>query len=240
MNGYETNGTYQDAYFSVNLVLAYITISSTSLIAIPSTAVPAARIAPLLCAGGTALGGLRATGLSAPGKWVCVTGAAGGVGGLVCRYALHMGLKVIAVDSARKAAICEAIGVHIFVDYETADMVVPRIKNATGGRGPDGVVVCSASPESYSQAVEYAAVGGRIVSIGPSMIHLHTGPMMVKGLMLIAQANGSGRDIQDAVRLGIEDGILPHVELIQLADVDEALDKLKAGKALARQVIQWP
>ncbi|KAL6414243.1 hypothetical protein AUP68_00761 [Ilyonectria robusta] len=229
MSGYETNGTYQE----------YITISSTSLISIPSTAAPAASIAPLLCAGATALAGLRATGVSTPGEWVCVTGAAGGVGGLACRYALHMGLKVVAIDSAEKAPICEAVGVHAFVDYETADTVVSRIKELTGGKGVRGVVVCSANPASYSQAVEYAAVGGRIVSIGPSMVHFHTGPMMVKGLALIAQCNGSTKDMQDAVRLGFEHGILPQVELIHIGQIDEALDKLKAGKALARQVIKW-
>ncbi|KAH7144105.1 chaperonin 10-like protein [Dactylonectria estremocensis] len=229
MSGYETNGTFQE----------YITISSTSLIPIPSTTVPAASIAPLLCAGGTALAGLRATGVSAPGEWVCVTGAAGGVGGLACRYALHMGLSVVAIDSAQKATVCEAMGVHAFVDYETADTVVSRIRDLTGGKGAVGVVVCSANPASYSQAVEYAAVGGRIVSIGPSMVHLHTGPMMVKGLALIAQCNGSTKDIQDAVRLGVEEGILPHVELVQLSEIDDALDKLKAGKALTRQVIKW-
>ncbi|CAK7203108.1 Alcohol dehydrogenase [Sporothrix eucalyptigena] len=173
------------------------------------------------------------------GKWVCVTGAAGGVGSLACCYALHMGLKVIAIDSAQKAAVCEALGVHAFVDYENADTVVSRIIEVTGGTGAHGVVVCSANPASYSQAVEYAAVGGRIVSIGPSMVHLHTGHLMVKGLGLIAQCNGATKDIQDAVKMGIEDGILPQVELVQINSVDEALDKLKAGRTLGRQVLDW-
>ncbi|KAJ2903381.1 hypothetical protein MKZ38_009958 [Zalerion maritima] len=229
MNGYDSNGTFQE----------YVTISPASLIAIPFTTTPAARIVPLLCAGGTALAGLRATGVTTPGKWVCVTGAAGGVGALACRYALHMKLKVVAVDSAQKATVCEAMGVHAFVDYETADTVVSRINTVTDGNGVHGVVVCSANPVSYSQALGYAAVGGRIVSIGPSMVHLHTGHMMVKGLSLIAQCNGSTRDIQDAVRLGVEDGILPQVEVVRIEKIDEALDKLKAGKTLERQVVEW-
>jgi propanol-preferring alcohol dehydrogenase len=150
-----------------------------------------------------------------------------------------MGLKVIAIDSAQKASVCEALGVDAFVDYETSDTVVSRVKEATGGTGAHGVVVCSANPASYSQAVEYAAVGARIVSIGPSMVHLHTGHLMVKGVGLIAQCNGSTKDIQDAVRMGTEDGILPQVELVQIEAIDEALDKLKAGKTLKRQVVDW-
>lgn len=168
-----------------------------------------------------------------------MTGAAGGVGALACRYALHLGLKVVAIDSAQKAAICEALGVHAFVDYETADTVTSRIKEATGGSGVHGVVVCSANPASYSQALEYAAVGGRIVSIGPSMIHLHTGHMMIKGLSLIGQSNGCRKDIQDAVRLGIEHGILPQVELVHIKKIDDALDKLKVGKTIERQAVEW-
>jgi propanol-preferring alcohol dehydrogenase len=217
----------------------YVTISPNSLLSIPPTTLPATRIAPLLCAGGTALAGLRATCVISPGEWVCVTGAAGGVGALACRYALHMGLKVVAIDSVQKATVCEALGVHAFVDYENSDTVVSRVREVTGGNGPHGVVVCSANPTSYSQAVEYAAVGGRIVSIGPSMVHLHTGHMMAKGLRLIAQCNGRTKDIQDAIKLGAEDGILPQVEVVQIENIDEALDKLKAGKTVERQVIKW-
>ncbi|UPL02819.1 hypothetical protein LCI18_013753 [Fusarium solani-melongenae] len=229
MNGYETNGTFQE----------YITISSSSVIPIPSNTIPATHIAPLLCAGGTALAGLRATGLSTPGKWVCITGAAGGVGGLASRYALHEGLKVVAVDSAQKADVCKALGVHAFVDYEDADTVVSRIKEATGGSGPHGVVVCSANPQSYSQAVEYAAVGAHIVSIGPSMVHLHTGPMMVKGLVLIPQSNASSNMIREAIRLGVEDHILPEVELVDLDNIDEVLDRVRDSKTLKKCVIKW-
>ncbi|CAK7221512.1 Alcohol dehydrogenase [Sporothrix bragantina] len=230
INGYESDGAFQE----------YVALSPASLISIPSsTAVPSTRIAPLLCAGGTALAGLRTTEVTTPGKWICVTGAGGGVGSLACRYALHMGLKVIAVDSAQKTSVCKAMGVHAFVDYENADTVVSRIQEVTGGTGAHGVVVCSANPASYSQAVEYAAVGGRIVSIGPSMVHLHTGHLMVKGLALIAQCNGTTKDIQDAVTLGIENGILPEVELVLFNDIDKALDKLKEGTTLGRQVVDW-
>ncbi|RYC78554.1 hypothetical protein BFJ63_vAg18573 [Fusarium oxysporum f. sp. narcissi] len=252
MNGYETNGTFQGACHDpsigavershnkpVNYLLEYITISSSSLIPIPFNTIPATHIAPLLCAGGTALAGLRATGLATPGKWVCLTGAAGGVGGLASRYALHEGLKVVAVDSAQKADICKALGVHAFVDYENADTVVSRIKEATGGSGPHGVVVCSANPQSYSQAVEYAAVGAHIVSIGPSMVHLHTGPIMVKGLVLIPQSNANSKIISEAIRLGVEDHILPEVELVDLDNIDEVLDRVRDSKTLKKCVIKW-
>lgn len=226
-NGYDTNGVFQE----------YVVVGVSALFAIPPTTVPAARIAPLLCAGGTALAGVRATG-APPGSWICVTGAAGGVGALACRYALHLGYKVVAIDSAQKAAVCVALGVNGFVDYEDADTVVSRI-NALTGSGAQGIVVCSANPASYSQAVEYAAVGGRIVSIGPSMVHLHTGHLMLKGLSLSGQSNGSARDIQDAIRLGIENGILPQIEVVRIEEIDAALDKLKAGKTLERQVVEW-
>lgn len=59
---------------------------------------------------------------------------------------------------------------------------------------------------------------------------------MVKGLKLVAQTNGSKTDIEDALALS-NVGIVSPVEVILLANVDKALDALKLGKAVGRQVI---
>lgn len=107
----------------------------------------AGEIAPLLCSGGTALAGVRAAGLNA-GDWLCVVGAAGGVGSLALQYGKHLGYKVVAIDSEKKRHHCEALGIE-FVEYEDAENIVHRVIEITG-EGPKGTVICSASPASYS------------------------------------------------------------------------------------------
>lgn len=118
----------------------------SDLIRIPASNRSARELAPLLCAGGTALAGVRSTGVQ-PGQWLCVTGAAGGVGSLAVQYAKYHGCRVIAIDSKSKQARCEVLGA-VFVDYEDSDTVVERVKNISDG-AVKGTVVCSANPASY-------------------------------------------------------------------------------------------
>ncbi|CZR68104.1 related to Alcohol dehydrogenase 1 [Phialocephala subalpina] len=224
MNGYDGHGTNQE----------YVAVPVSNLISIPKSTAKATELAPLLCAGGTALGGVRSANLK-PGEWLCVVGAAGGVGGLAVQYGKHFGYHVVAIDSNKKEKHCMKMGADVFVDYEDTETVVHRIREATNG-GSHGTVVCSASPTSYSQAIEYSAVGATIVSVGPAMVQFHTGHLMVKGLKLVAQTNGSKTDIEDALALS-NVGIVSPVEVILLANVDKALDALKLGKAVGRQVI---
>lgn len=120
----------------------------SGLVHIPQNGIPAYKLAPLLCAGGTALGAVRSSGVR-EGDWLCVPGAAGGVGSLAVRYARYFGLKVVAIDSKRKEVHCKNAGADLFVDFEEGDTVVTRIVAGTGG-GVQGTIVCAANPKSYS------------------------------------------------------------------------------------------
>lgn len=126
----------------------YITLPTSNLIRIPKSNAHAYELAPLLCAGGTALGAVRSAGVR-PGDWLCVTGAAGGVGSLAVQYAKDLGCKVVAIDSKQKESSCTSNGADLFINYEDADVLVERITKATDG-GVHGTVVCSANPTSYS------------------------------------------------------------------------------------------
>lgn len=108
-------------------------------------------LAPLLCAGGTALGAVRTANVS-PGAWLCVSGAAGGVGSLAVRYGKHLGYRVIAIDSQTKEDHCKALGADSFVGYEEKDLLVERVRSVASKEGEEGVmgvVICSASAISY-------------------------------------------------------------------------------------------
>lgn len=68
------------------------------------------------------------------------------------------------------------------------------------------------------------------------IISVHTGHLMNRGIRVIGQCNGSKKDIAEALALSNE-GIVPEVGIVELAAIDEALDKLKCGQANGRQVL---
>ena len=61
---------------------------------------------------------------------------------------------------------------------------------------------------------------------------------MQKGLKLVAQTNGSKQDLSDALAFS-NIGLVSSIERIPLASIDVALDALKLGKVVGRQVISF-
>lgn len=128
----------------------YVALSTASLIKIPKLDVPAWQIAPLLCAGGTALGSVRtATADLSSHDWVCITGAAGGVGGLAVQYAKALGFRVFAIDAATKEDPCYELGADAYADYGDPEAMIRKIKQVTNG-GARAAIICSANSASYS------------------------------------------------------------------------------------------
>ena len=72
-----------------------------------------------------------------PGETVLVLGAAGGVGTAAIQIAKVAGARVIAAASTDdKCALCKSIGADETINYAT-DNLRERIKELTGGKGPD-------------------------------------------------------------------------------------------------------
>jgi NADPH:quinone reductase len=90
----------------------------------------------LLADGRTAIGLVRVT-EPAPGEWVLVEAAGGGVGSLLVQLARSAGARVIAAaGSPAKLALAERLGADVVVDY--TDAAWPdRVRSATGGAGVD-------------------------------------------------------------------------------------------------------
>jgi NADPH2:quinone reductase len=88
---------------------------------------------------GTSHHALMDRGALQPGETVLVLGAAGGVGTAAVQIAKAAGARVIAgVSSEEKAALCRRIGADDVLNYATED-IRARLKELTGGKGPDVV-----------------------------------------------------------------------------------------------------
>lgn len=114
---------------------------------------------------GTTLYALKQRGRLAPGEWLLVLGAAGGVGLATVQLGQAMGARVIAAASTpEKRALCLEHGAEHAVDY-TQPGWREEVKALTGGRGVD-VAYDPVGGDAFDEAVRCMAFDGRYLVIG--------------------------------------------------------------------------
>ncbi|OGA85791.1 MAG: hypothetical protein A3G27_16645 [Betaproteobacteria bacterium RIFCSPLOWO2_12_FULL_66_14] len=124
------------------------------------TAMVVARHAP------TAFHLLRDRAQVAPGEWVLVMGAAGGLGSAGVQAAKFLGARVIAAAGAdnRVAAALE-LGADAGVNYRAQDLAVEAMR-ITEGKGVNVVFENIGDPELFPKAFAAIARNGRLVTAG--------------------------------------------------------------------------
>src|SRR6266545_4147852 len=116
--------------------------------------------AALLHDGRTALGLAEGARIQ-PGEWVLVLAVGGGLGILLVQLAHAAGARVIgAARGKRKLDLARELGAAAVVDYSEPDWA-ERVREATGGVGPD-VVFDGAGGKRLSGQVLSEAAAGRI------------------------------------------------------------------------------
>lgn len=114
---------------------------------------------------GTTLYALKQRGRLAPGEWLLVLGAAGGVGLATVQLGQAMGARVIAAASTpEKRALCLEHGAEHTIDY-TQPGWREEVKALTGGRGVD-VAYDPVGGDAFDEAVRCMAFDGRYLVIG--------------------------------------------------------------------------
>ncbi len=102
-----------------------------------------------------------------PGEWVLVHAAAGGVGQLLCRWAAHLGARVIGTaGSDAKLKLALEAGCEAALSYRDGDWA-SRVCELTGG---DGVAVAydSVGAATFTGTLDSLARRGTFVSFGNS------------------------------------------------------------------------
>ena len=114
---------------------------------------------------GTSDHALRDRGAVTAGETVLVLGAAGGVGIAAIEIAKALGARVIACASTNeKLAVCGEHGADEGINYATEDLR-ERIKQLTGGKGPDVIYDPVGGPYTET-ALRSIAWRGRLLVIG--------------------------------------------------------------------------
>ncbi|MCZ2826586.1 MULTISPECIES: alcohol dehydrogenase catalytic domain-containing protein [unclassified Modestobacter] len=192
--------------------------------------------APLCCAGTTAVHALTEAGVE-PGDVVVVLGA-GGVGLAAVQEARRRGGVVVAVsrDDARRSAARTAGAVAAVSPAELAETVA----RLSGGQGADVVVELAGVTATLELATAVLGRRGRLVLVGYSADALTVSPlgMVVAEQRVIASVGNTLAELEQAVSLAAAGQLVPPVAgRMPLTEVNEALDRLRAGDVAGRLVL---
>ena len=102
-----------------------------------------------------------------PGEWLLVHAAAGGVGQLLCRWASHLGARVIGTAGGpEKAEVAREAGCEEVILYREQEFA-GRVREITDGRGGDAVYD-SVGRDTFEGSLDCLAPRGHLVNFGQS------------------------------------------------------------------------
>jgi NADPH:quinone reductase len=212
-----------------------VVLPADRVLAIPA-AMDFATAAGFPVAYGTSHGALEWRARLRPGETLLVLGAAGGVGLTAVEIGKAMGATVIAVaGGAAKLEVARRQGADHLIDYSREDLRA-RIKEITGGRGPD-VIYDPVGGDAFDQCLRSIAWEGRIVVIGFAGGRISQIPanlVLVKNCDVIGFYWGSYRRHKPELVLQSFLTLLSWFERGKLRPhVSHRLDLAEAGRALA-------
>lgn len=230
------------AMYSMGGLAEYCVVPLTALTPLDSGVDPESACI-LGCAGLTSYGALTRAGDVSAQSTVAVIGV-GGIGSSLVAMARAMGAeRVIAVDvSATKLAQARAWGATDIVDATLVDPVA-RVREITGG--VDIAFEALGRPETFRQAVDMLADGGRMVAIGiaagAAVGEVPITQLVRRGHQIIGSFGGRTRvDLPKVAALAAEGRYDPDLFVTRryrLDDVDDAFRALDRGEITGRAII---
>jgi NAD+-dependent secondary alcohol dehydrogenase Adh1 len=214
----------------------YVLVAERSLLPLPAGVAPA-DVAPHADAGLTAYHAVRRLAhLAVPGTTAAVIGI-GGVGHIALQLVRELGSSsVIAIDTEeRRRALATELGADEVVDGKVS---VDAVRELTGGRGADLVFDFVGTQETHDAAAAMLARGGTFSVIG------YGGTVSVPSIALVANEQavvgnlvGTWVDLYEILQLHAAGRIVLRTEVHRLDDVNEVLEKLRAGEVDVRAVL---
>lgn len=212
----------------------YIKVAGRDAVLIPD-AITLRDAAPLFCAGVTVFTPFRLAGFQ-PGDRVAVVGI-GGLGHLGLQFAHALDAVTIAVDhQPDKFDLARKLGADEVYDSSTEDWVEALVK-AGGAK----LVLCTANSASImARALDVLSPDGTVVMLAVSndaLVINMASSMIPTRKRLMGSQTGSLRDVEDMLALAARHGIRPMIETLPLEDAQAALDRVRAGNARFRIVL---
>ena len=211
----------------------YMIAPVTSLARVPD-GLSASDAAPLLCAGVTTFNALRNSGARS-GDLVAVHGI-GGLGHLGVQYAAKMGFHTVAVArGADKAQLALSLGADRYIDSTVEDPA-----KALAAMGGARVVLATVTDaDSMSAVIGGLGVEGSLLVLGapPTPLAVPAFPLIAGRRSVTGCYSGVSIDSEDTLAFSARTGVRSMNEVMPLAEVGAAYDRMMSGKARFRVVL---
>lgn len=186
--------------------------------------------APFMCAGVSMYAALQRCRL-APGSWVTILGAGGGLGHLGVQFAHHMGYSVLAVEAADKPLqlASEVCPPAVVVDARTTTaaqakkLLVPAPTSRPSGAGADAVIVLTESQSAFEYGIETLKNGGlcMLVSFPENGYHLDPLIPISRGIKIVGSVVGSAKSLQQMMVFAKTHDIRSRSQVYSFTDLNQ-------------------
>jgi propanol-preferring alcohol dehydrogenase len=197
-----------------------------------------------MCSGGTAYTAVKAAELKA-GQTVCVLGSGGGVGHMVTQFAAAQDFTVIGIDiGADKKETVLGSGAKHYIDLgETADLTA-KVKELTGGKGANAVIVTAGSGKAYAAAPPLLAPLGTLVAVGlppagTAIAGTEPAQLCFLGVKIRGILVTTREDMKDALQFLANGKVKEHVRLLPFSAFPQALMDVAASRTKGRFVVDF-
>lgn len=188
--------------------------------------------APILCAGVTTFSPLRHAGVKAGSK-VGVVGL-GGLGHMALKLAKAMGAEVTVFTSAKeKLEEAKTLGAdHAFLENDK-----PSLEPLEASL--DFIITTVPESHDVNPFVKLLGKEGKLVIVGALDVMAGVDNMEAASMRRSVGGSliGSIKETQEVLDFCAEHGVAPEIEIIDIADVNDAFDKVERGEVRFRYVI---
>jgi len=211
----------------------YVYVRASGVVRVPE-GIDTLDAAPLLCGGITVLNALRAA-EAPPGALIAVQGL-GGLGHLAVQYAKGLGFRTVVIArGSAKAELAEKLGADDYIDSEATDPT--QALSERGGAA--AIVATAASGASMSALPGGLAPRGRLLVAGAALdpISVQTLDLIFGTRTIAGTLTGSSIENEDNLKFSMAVGVRPLIEIMPLNEAPVAYDRMMAGAARLRIVL---
>jgi len=223
--GYSFDGTFGE----------YTTAYARYVVRVPEGVDPF-DAAPLTCAGVTTYKAVKVAGTRSS-DLVAVFGV-GGLGHLAIQYAAIAGGRVIAVDiHDEKLTLARELGAEFTINALNEDPIEAIQKLG----GADQAIALAVAPKAFEQAYGSLRRGGTLVFVAlpaDNEVRLPIFETVLNGITVVGSIVGTRAELRDVFALHAAGKTTVIRETRPLADVNEAIADVEAGRVAARIVLQ--